>query len=117
MVEFQKVIEERHRMCEYYTEKDCAGCPFGVNAHFHDSDKLPLEQPNFVEKQVMEVSREHPPLVYPFARDVINMMAGKMKYDLRNGNIYEFMDMRLNKAAADYFGIKPINEDTLKSKI
>ena len=107
MAEFQEVMEEYNRMCDI---NECNTCP--IPGHYKSGfcQDFMEKNPEKFEEIVMKWSRENPKPIYPFVRDVVKTIAYKIGYSLNNGNLYELMDMRLNEDAANYFGIKPIND-------
>lgn len=108
MAEFINVMKEYNRMCHSYA--DCRDCPLcNVNCEY-----IMHEKPEETESIIMKWSREHPP-IYPTIGEIIVKICKLMGINPLT-NISTLYDERLTKKAADYFGIKPINENTLKSK-
>lgn len=115
MAEFQKVIQEFDRMCQYYGT-DCEKCPinqFQINAmtHYKCVDFLYIN-PDIAEDQIMKWSRTHPLPVYPRVREVLNTIATYMGHQTNDFDEH-FLNSQINEKCAKCFGIKPINEDKL----
>ena len=110
MAEFQEVMEEYHRMCNINVCNNCPISDSDSSGFYHTCEDFMEQNPEKFEEIVMKWSRENPKLIYPFVKDVVRTIAYKIGYDLNNGNIYELMAMRLNEDAANYLGIKPIND-------
>ena len=122
-MEFVKLMKEYNRMCEYHSDNrhNCEDCPlceenFDIKNYSGRCNDLFYTNPELVEKIIMQWSREHPLPVYPTIREILNKISILMHIDPKT-EITSVLDYRLNKETADYFGIKPINENTLKSKI
>jgi len=105
MAEFINVMKEYNRMCEYY-KLDCRECPLcNVNCEYvlhNEAEKS--------ESIIMKWSKEHPRPIYPTIGEVVNKLLMLMNIEPRTPNLTAVYNMRLTKEAADYFGIKPINE-------
>ena len=104
MAEFINVMEEYNRMCDHY-KLDCRECPLcNVNCEYvlHNEAKKS-------ETIIMKWAREHPP-IYPTVGEVVSKLLILMNIEPRTANLTAVYDERLTKEAADYFGIKPINE-------
>lgn len=115
-MEFVELIKEYNRMCNCYSDnKDhCEDyCPLCVeNLDIEDypgCDKLLYTNPTLVEKIITQWSREHPLPIYPTIGEIVSKICVLMGIDPHTC-INTFYDERLTKEAADYFGIKPINE-------
>lgn len=110
MTEFVKVIQEYNRLCK---NNNCDNCPLFDYAH--SCSDLFYNEPEKVEEIVMKWSRENPVPIYPTIGEVVSKICMLMNIDTRT-NLNTIYDERLTKEAADYFGIAPINENTLKPK-
>ena len=115
MAEFQKVIQEFDRMCQYYGT-DCEKCPINqlqINAmtHYKCAELLYI-RPDIAEDQIMKWSRTHPTPVYPSVRDVLNTIAIYMEHPVNDFDD-SFLNSQINEKCAKFFSIKPINEDKL----
>lgn len=116
-MEFCEVMEERNRMCDAIP---CTECFLGKKAKELSSSRIENFDCNDIlkyysqkaEEIIMKWSRENPlpsPPIYPTIGEMISKICVLMGIDPRT-NINTIYDERLTKAAADYFGIKPINE-------
>jgi len=120
MAEYSKVMEERNRMCDYYCknygiDEECSlECPLsGKNnpdlRYCSGCDEFLYKEAEKAEQIIMKWSREHPRPIYPTIGEIVNKICVLMNIDPRT-SINTIYDERLTKEAADYFGIKPINE-------
>lgn len=121
---FVEVIENFDRLCNTYNHHcRVEECPISAlidlwekaTEDSYDDHCLEFAKvwPDRFAEEVMKWAaiREKP--IYPTTQDIINKIRMLMKVDESTIRYKEFLDMPLNKTAADYFGIKPINEDKL----
>ena len=118
-MEFCKVMEERNRMCD---EIYCEDCPLNKEAkklsetriEHYDCDDVVKYCPQKAEEIIMQWSRENPlppSPIYPTVGEVLNKLLRLMNIEPRTANLTAAVyNEHLTKEAADYFGIKPINE-------
>lgn len=114
-MEFVELIKEYNRMCKYHSDNrhDCEDCPLCEEnldiENYHGCDELLYTNPILIEKIITQWSREHPLPIYPTIGEVVHKICVLMDIDPHT-SINTIYDERLTKEAADYFGIKPINE-------
>lgn len=117
MAEYSKVMEERNRMCDYYhsINNECDfDCPLSERnnpalADYSGCDEFLYKEAEKTEQIIMKWADEHLPL-YPTIGEVVSKLLMLMNIEPRTPNITAVYNERLTKKAADYFGIKPINE-------
>jgi len=118
MAEYSKVMEERNRMCDYYhsISYECDfDCPLSQDnnpalVNYSGCAEFLYKEAEKAERIIMKWSREHPIPIYPTIGEVVNKLLMIMNIEPRTPNLTAVYNMRLTKEAADYFGIKPINE-------
>ena len=123
MAEYNKVMEERNRMCDYYCKnygigEECSlECPLsGKNnpdlRYCSGCDEFLYKEAEKAEQIIMKWAREHPippPPVYPRVRDILNSIAILMDYQMNKFD-ENFLDLPINEKVAKRFEIRPINE-------
>lgn len=62
---------------------------------------------------VMQWRSTHPEPLFPSVGEIISKIRELMNVNESEYDFEDFLGMRLTEAAANYFGIKPINEDKL----
>ena len=115
MAEYNKVMEERNRMCDYYhsINNECDfDCPLSernnpVLADYSGCDEFLYKEAEKAEQIIMKWADEHPPL-YPTIGEVIEEICRLMGINPKT-NLNTIYDERLTKEVADKFNIKPIN--------
>ena len=122
---FTDVIKQFDRLCKLYGERNCDPkvCPVSAlidlwehaNCDSWDGGCLNFATiwPDRFEEEVMKWAEVHEEPVYPTTRDIINNIRALMQVDESRVEYEEFLDMPLNRAAAEYFGFVPINENKL----
>lgn len=118
MAEYNKVMEERNRMCDYYysINHECnLDCPLSENNNpmldnYSGCTEFLYKEAEKAEQIIMKWSKEHPKPIYPTVGEVVGKLLMLMNIGPRTPNLTAVYNMRLTKEAADYFGIKPINE-------
>ena len=117
-MEFCKVMEERNRMCD---KIPCTECLLRKEAkelsssriENFDCDGVIKYYPQKAEEIIIKWSHENPlppPPIYPTIGEVVDKLLILMNIGPRTPNLTAVYNERLTKEAADYFGIKPINE-------
>lgn len=100
MAEYNKVMKEYNRMCDYY-KLDCRECPLcNVNCEYVLHDEAEKS-----ESIIMKWAREHPP-IYPTIGEVVEEICRLMNINPKT-NLNTIYDEHLTKEAADRFNIKP----------
>ena len=120
MAEYSKVMEERNRMCDYYhsINHECDfDCPLSQDnnpalTNYSGCTEFLYKEAEKAEQIIMKWSKEHPRPIYPTIGEVVSKLLMLMNIEPRTANLTAIYDERLTKEAADYFGIKPINEMT-----
>lgn len=118
MAEYNKVMEERNRMCDYYhsINHECDfDCPLSEDnnpalANYSGCSEFLYKEAEKAEQIIMKWSKEHPQPIYPTIGELIGKICILMNINPLT-SINTIYDERLTKEAADYFGIKPINEE------
>lgn len=122
---FVEVIKQFDRMCQKLGQMHCdpKECPISAlidlweRAHVNRWDDHCLnfarEWPDRFAEEVMKWANMHDKEpIYPTIGEVLNKICTLMNIDSKT-SINTIYDERLNKTAADYFGIEPINKDKL----
>lgn len=122
---FVEVIEQFDKMCRRLGQMHCdpKECPISAlidlweRTHEKRWDDHCLnfarEMPAQFAKEVMKWAKSHDEPIYPTTQDIINKIRMFMNVNESTITYKEFLNMPLNKTAADYFGIGPINKDKL----
>ena len=116
MAEYNKVMEERNRMCDYYCknygigEKCSLECPLsGKNnpdlRYCSGCGEFLYKEAEKAEQIIMKWAREHPP-IYPTIGEVIVEICRLMNINPKT-NLNTIYNEHLTKEAADKFNIKP----------
>lgn len=117
MAEYNKVMEEYNRMCDYYysINHECnLDCPLSENNNpmldnYSGCTEFLYKEAEKAEQIIMKWSKNHPQPIYPTIGELIGKICILMNINPLT-SINTIYDERLTKEAADYFGIKPINE-------
>jgi len=117
MAEYSKIMKERNRMCDYYysINHECNfDCPLSQDknpalANYSSCTEFLYKEAEKAEEIIMKWSKEHPQPIYPTIGELIGKICILMNINPLT-SINTIYDERLTKEAADYFGIKPINE-------
>ena len=121
---FVEIIKQFDKMCQKYGEMHCSPdeCPISAlidlweRAHENHWDNHCLNfakiWPDRFAEEVMKWAANHEEPIYPTIREIINKICLLMGYD-SNIELDTFLEKRLTKEVADYFGIEPINKDKL----
>jgi hypothetical protein len=118
MAEYNKVMEERNRMCDYYHSiyNECDfDCPLSQDnnpalVNYSDCSEFLYKEAEKAEQIIMKWSKEHPQPIYPTIGEVVDKLLILMNIGPRTPNLTAVCNKHLTKEAADYFGIKPIDE-------
>lgn len=112
--DFKVVMDAYDDMCGRIS---CSECPLNHEHFDYDCTDLPFHDAERFAYTIMEWYKTHQK-IYPTVREVVSKIASLMGEHVYSGNsILEILDDRLNDETADYFNIKPINENTLKSNV
>lgn len=121
---FVEVMRNFNRMCDKYDYMcDENECPIArlidvwEKEHNETWDRdcvfWGMKNPEVFAREVMRWTKVNPPDIYPRVDEIIGKIRQLMNVDESECEFEDFLDMRLNEAAADYFGIEPINKDKL----
>lgn len=112
MTEYNKVMEERNRMCDYYSINHVCNfdCPLSMDnnpalTNYSGCDEFLYKEAEKAEQIIMKWAREHPP-IYPTIGEVIVEICQLMNINPKT-NLNTIYDEHLTKEAADRFNIKP----------
>lgn len=122
---FNNVVRNFNRMCSKYNlHCDADECPIAALIDEWEKERgetwdencifFATEEPEAFADDVMTWAENNSEeAIYPTTRDIINKIRALMQVDESRVEYEEFLDMPLNKTAAEYFGIIPINENKL----
>lgn len=112
MAEYNKVMEERNRMCDYYSiNHECnLDCPLSIDnnpalTNYSGCTEFLYKEAEKAEQIIMKWAREHPP-IYPTIGEVIEEICRLMNINPKT-KLNTIYDKRLTKEVADKFNIKP----------
>lgn len=90
MAEFQEVMRQFNRMCEFYHSKSpcpkcCTNCPLNGSDGISERCKIDafVNDSEWIEREIMSWAAEHPEPVYPTWYEYLNKMYGAAFGDLR----------------------------------
>lgn len=121
---FIEVAKNFDRMCKRYNSHcDLHECPVAMLIDEWEKEHSDIwigscmdiakEKPEEFADYVMTWAEDNPELTYPTIGDVVRKICQLMNINCQKSNLYTLLENRLSKEVADYFNIKPINEERL----